>query len=179
MTKLEKGYFQVYTGNGKGKTTASIGQGVRAVGNGLSVYMIQFLKGGFSGELEAIKKLEPQFKIYRFEKERGFFWTLNEEEKIELKNEIKNAYNFCIEVMKNRKCDMLILDEIIGAFHNKLLSLEELAKLVDSKPNDMELIMTGRNVPEEIANKANLITEMREIKHYFNEGISSRKGIEY
>lgn len=179
MGKLSKGYVQIYTGNGKGKTTAAVGLGVRAAGDGYSVFMVQFLKSGSTGELESIKKLEPNFKIFRFEKKRGFFWTLNDEEKAELKLEIQEAYKFCLETLKNNKCDILIMDEIMGALSNELVSKEQVLQLMDDKPNNVELILTGRNVPEEIVDRADLVTEMREIKHYFSKGVPAREGIEY
>ncbi|MCM8710057.1 cob(I)yrinic acid a,c-diamide adenosyltransferase [Clostridium sp. SYSU_GA19001] len=179
MTAFKKGCVQIYTGNGKGKTTAAVGLAVRAAGNGLKVYMVQFLKSDFTGEVESAKKLEPNFKIFRFEKRRGFFWTLNEEEKKELKEEIQEAYRFCFKVLKERQCDILIMDEIMGALSNELVSKEQMLELIDVRPEDMELILTGRNVPEEILEKADLITEMKDIKHYFSEGIKAREGIEY
>jgi cob(I)alamin adenosyltransferase len=179
MEKLSRGYVQVYTGNGKGKTTAAVGQGVRAAGNKYTVYMIQFLKGGETGELESIKSLHPYFQIFRFEKRRGFFWNLNDDEKRELKEEIQEGYKFALDVLKENKCDLLILDEIMGAISNKLITEEQVLSLIDAKPEDIELIMTGRNVPESLIERANLVTEMRDIKHYFSEGVPARKGIEY
>ncbi len=179
MGKLEKGYVQVYTGNGKGKTTAALGQGFRAVGNGLKVYMVQFLKTFKTGELESVKRLEPDFKIFRFEKKRGFFWTLSDEEKAELKIEIDKAYEFCYDALMERKCDVLIMDEVMGALSNKLLTVDQVLKLINIKPEDVELILTGRNVPEQIVKEADLVTEMREIKHYFSSGVPAREGIEY
>ncbi|CCC58120.1 MULTISPECIES: cob(I)yrinic acid a,c-diamide adenosyltransferase [Caloramator] len=179
MGKLTKGCIQVYTGDGKGKTTAAIGQGVRAAGNELRVYMVQFLKGSETGELKSIEKLDPYFKIFRFEKKRGFFWTLSDEEKAELKKEIEEAFEFCKKVLKNKECDVLILDEIMGVLHNKLLSVEEVVEFLKSKPEDMEIILTGRNVPKEIMEIADLVTEMKEIKHYFEKGVPARKGIEF
>lgn len=179
MEKLKKGYVQIYTGDGKGKTTAALGQGLRAAGDGLKVYMVQFLKGDQTGELESVKKLEPDFKIFRFERPRGFFWTLSGKEKVELKHDIDEAYDFCESVLKNHLCDILILDEIMGVIQNKLLMENDVLKLIESKPSDIEMIMTGRNVPQSIAEKADLITEMKEIKHYFNSGVAARKGIEY
>jgi cob(I)alamin adenosyltransferase len=177
--QLKKGYVQVYTGNGKGKTTAAVGLGVRAAGEGLRVYMVQFLKSMHTGELESIKKLDPNFKIFRFEKKRGFFWTLNDEEKRELKEEIQTAFNFCLEALKEEKCDLLIMDEIMGSLSNGLVSKEQVLELIKYKPENVELVLTGRNVPDEIAEKADLVTEMREIKHYYSKGISPRKGIEF
>ena len=179
MGKLKNGYVQVYTGNGKGKTTAAVGLAVRAAGNEYTVFMVQFLKGGKTGELEIAKKLAPFFNIFRFEKKRGFFWTLNDEEKIELKEEIQKAYEFCKETLKEEKCDILIMDEVMGALNNGLISEEQLLELIDSKPSNIELILTGRNVPQAIMDKANLVTEMKDIKHYFNDGVPSREGIEF
>lgn len=179
MGKLKNGYVQVYTGNGKGKTTAAVGLAVRAAGNGYNVFMVQFLKGGKTGEIESAKKLAPYFNIFRFEKKRGFFWTLNEEEKIELKEEIQKGYEFCMETLKEGKCDILIMDEVMGALNNGLISEEQLIELIDNKPVNIELILTGRDVPKTIIDKANLVTEMKDIKHYFNEGVPSREGIEF
>jgi cob(I)alamin adenosyltransferase len=179
MGKLKKGYIQVYTGDGKGKTTAAVGIATRAAGNEYKVIMVQFLKGGSTGELESAKKLQPYFSIHRFEKPRGFFWTLNDEEKAELKKEIQEAYEFCLKQLEERNCDILIMDEIMGALGNKLVTEEQILELMNRKPEDVELIMTGRNVPEKIIERANLVTEMKAIKHYFNEGVPARKGIEF
>lgn len=179
MDKLEKGYVQVYTGNGKGKTTAAVGQAMRAVGNGLTVYMLQFLKADPTGELEIAKLIGDKFQIFRFESKKGFFWTLNEEEKAVLKKEVDEAYNFAVDVIKNNSCDVFILDEIMGVLGNKLLTEEQVLELIDKKPINMELILTGRNVPDRIKDKADLVTEMKEIKHYMEKGVYVREGIEY
>lgn len=176
--KLEKGLIQVYTGNGKGKTTAALGQGLRSCGRGLKVYMVQFLKGGETGELHSVEKLDPLFKIFRFERKRGFFWTLNDQEKRELKEDIAKAMSFVKNVIENNECDILIMDEIMGVLSNGLLNVSEVVELLKSKPESMEIILTGRNVPEELAEIADLITEMREVKHYFRKGVPFRVGIE-
>jgi cob(I)alamin adenosyltransferase len=179
MDRLEKGYVQVYTGNGKGKTTAAVGQAVRSVGNGLKVYMLQFLKTDPTGELEIAKLIGDKFQIFRFESKKGFFWTLNEEEKAILKTETDTAYKFAMETINNSKCDVFILDEIMGVLSNKLLTEEQVIELINNKPINMELILTGRNVPDSIIAKADLVTEMKEIKHYMEKGVYSREGIEY
>lgn len=180
MNKINRGYVQVYTGNGKGKTTAAIGQAMRAVGNGLKVYMLQFLKTEQTGEMEIAKLIDGnKFKIFRFESPKGFFWTLNDEEKKVLKEEVYKEYCFAKEVIKNNSCDVFILDEVMGALWNKLLTEEEIVELIDNKPIDMELILTGRNAPDSIINKADLVTEMKEIKHYMHNGVGARQGIEY
>ncbi|MGL5149351.1 MAG: cob(I)yrinic acid a,c-diamide adenosyltransferase [Clostridium sp.] len=177
--ELEKGYIQVYTGNGKGKTTCALGQGFRACGNGLTVKMIQFLKSGETGELNSIQKLSDNFKIYRFEKRRGFVWTLSEDEKMELKGEIREAFSFAEDIIRNNSCDVLILDEIMGVLYNKFLTSQEVCELLKKKPEKMEIILTGRDVPEDVLEIADLVTEMKPIKHYFEKGVGARKGIEY
>ena len=177
--KLKKGLVQVYTGDGKGKTTAAIGQGLRAYGNGLKVYMLQFLKGNKTGELSAVDKLGENFNIFRFEKPKDFTWNLSKEELEDLKLEIRDGYNFILEVIKENKCDVLIIDEVMAVLSNKFLTVEEVLYILDNKPENMEIILTGRNVPKEIIEKSNLVTEMKCIKHYFDEGIPAREGIEY
>lgn len=177
--KLEKGLVQIYTGDGKGKTTAAIGQGIRAYGNGLKVVMLQFLKGGYTGELNTIEELGDNFNIYRFESKKDFFWNLNDEQKEVLKKEIREGYNFILERIEKNDADLLIIDEVMGVLRNKLLTEEEVLYIIENKPESMEIIMTGRNVPDKIKEKADLVTEMKMIKHYFEKGVPSRKGIEY
>lgn len=176
---LEKGLIQVYTGDGKGKTTAALGQAVRAVGEGLKVYMVQFLKTDDTGELNTVKKLHPDFQIFRFERKRGFFWTLNESEKAELREDVDKAIDFCKEVMDNNECDILILDEIMAVMTNGIVPVGIVVNMLESKPANMEIILTGRNAPPEISDIADLVTEMKEVKHYFRKGIPQRKGIEF
>lgn len=178
VNRLKKGLVQVYTGNGKGKTTAALGQALRSVGRGLKVCMIQFLKGMPSGELNSVKRLEPDFQIYRFEKERGFFWTLSDEEKQEVQREVAAAFEFAKKLLAEDKCDVLILDEIMAVLQNDLLPLEDVCGLIKNKPEHVELILTGRDAPPEIIELADLVTEMRAIKHYYEKGVPARKGIE-
>lgn len=169
--------IQIYTGDGKGKTTTAIGQGIRAVGSGMNVIMVQFLKGGKSSELNLINKID-NFNVVQFEKERDFFWNLNDEEKEELRKEVKEAYTYCCDIVKNNKCDMLILDEVMGVLSNKLLDENDILNMITLDTN-VEIILTGRNAPKEIVERADLVTEMKCIKHYFDKGIEARKGIEY
>jgi len=177
--KLDKGMIQVYTGDGKGKTTAAIGQGIRAYGNGLRVVMIQFLKSNETGELNVLKNIGDNFKLVRLEKKRGFVWTLKTDEIEELKKEVIEEYNYAKEVLANDSCDVLILDEVMGVLKNNFLSEDDVLELIKSKQNHVEIILTGRNVPEKIAGYADLITEMKEVKHYFSKGVNARRGIEY
>ena len=176
---IENGMIQVYTGNGKGKTTAALGQGLRAVGNNNKVYMVQFLKSFNTSELETLKKLEPNFKVFRFEKQRDFIWNLSNDEIEEVKIEIKGAFNFVEEVIHNRQCDMLILDEIMGVLKHQFINIHELIKVLMEKPDNMEIILTGRDAPTEIVEIANYVSSVDCVKHPFNEGVAARKGIEY
>lgn len=175
---MGKGYIQVYTGDGKGKTTAALGLGLRAVGRGMRVIMVQFLKGRFTGELESLKNLAPGFHIIRFAETKKFFNDLTQLEQDELKNRLKEELEKLYVYMENDLCDILILDEIMAAIHSGLVSVDEVCKLMDNKPDPMELILTGRNVPEPIAERADLITEMKNIKHYSDKGVHARRGIE-
>ena len=175
---MQKGYVQVYTGDGKGKTTAALGLGLRAIGRGFRVIMIQFLKGTFSGELEAVKRLSPDFQIIRFAQTEKFFHQLTEEEKAALKEKTREEMKTLRNYIGNICCTMLILDEIMAAIHAGLVSVEEVCKFIDEKPEGMELVLTGRAVPKEIADRADLITEMVPVKHYMDKGVPARIGIE-
>lgn len=176
---LEKGMIQIYTGEGKGKSTAAIGQGIRSAGNGLKVIMIQFLKNEETGELKVLEKLNDNFKVVRMETVKGFFWNMSEEEKEALKSEVQQELRYAAQTLKNHECDVLVLDEIFGALKNKLVSEEEILNLLEERNRDTEVILTGRNAPERIIEKADLVTEMRNIKHYYTNGVMARKGIEY
>ncbi|MTI69579.1 MAG: cob(I)yrinic acid a,c-diamide adenosyltransferase [Firmicutes bacterium] len=177
MEKFQ-GLIQVYTGDGKGKTTAALGQGLRAAGRGFKVTMVQFLKGRDTGEIESVKAIE-NFNIHRFEESKKFIWNMNEEEINELKGKIEKAYNFIYKEVESNNCDILILDEILGVLNNDLISLDKILDLLKIKPDDVEIILTGRNIPNKLKEKANLVTEMKMIKHPFQEGIHARYGIEY
>lgn len=176
---MENGLVQVYYGKGKGKTTAAIGLGIRAIGNGYKVIMIQFLKHDATGECKMIKTLEPDFKIFHFEKKRGFTWQLNEEEKQELRSETSNALKFASKVMDTGQCDILILDEILNSLELGFVSEEEVNALIDNKSDDVELVLTGRTLPESVAKRADYISCIESIKHPMDKGINARRGIEY
>jgi cob(I)alamin adenosyltransferase len=176
MTKLEKGLVQVYTGNGKGKTSAAFGLALRATGRGLKVYMIQFIKGGFDyGELYTVKNL-PNFTLKAFG--RGKFVTSKPPQKEDVKL-AREALHLAEQVVQSGSYNIVILDEINVALDLKLISLEDVLKLIKSKPSGLELVLTGRNAPEEIVEVADLVTEMKEVKHPFSRGTEARKGIEY
>ncbi len=176
---MENGLVQVYYGKGKGKTTAAIGLGIRALGNDYKVIMIQLLKNDATGECKIIKALEPDFKIFHFEKKRGFTWQLNEEEKQELRSETKNALKFAMKVMDTGQCDVLILDEILNSLELGFVSEEDVCAIIDNKSEDVELVLTGRSLPDSIAQRANYISCIENVKHPMDAGTDARKGIEY
>lgn len=179
VVRLEKGYIQVYTGNGKGKTTAALGLGLRAVGSGCKVIMVQFLKGFPTSELRSIEWLNNQFEIIRLVPQDKFFWQLSVEEKEKLKEQLEKEVKRIYQILERALCDVLILDEIFGALSNEMITINQLNELLDLKPEHMELILTGRNAPKKIIDRADLVTEMKPVKHYYEKGVKSRKGIEY
>lgn len=176
---MEKGLVQVYYGPGKGKTTAAIGLGIRALGNNYKVIMVQFLKNTSTSECKMLQNLEPQFKVFNFEKERGFTWELTDEEKLEITSETKNALKFASKVMDTGECDVLILDEILNTLGLGLIDEALLCEFIDNKPEEVELVLTGRTLTEEIAKRADYISHIDAIKHPMEKGIPARVGIEY
>lgn len=175
--KLERGLIQVYTGNGKGKSTASFGLAIRAVGRGLQVRIIQFLKTGIDyGEIETFKRLEPELKVISFGRKGFISRTGVTEHDYQL---CREAFDLAKKIVEEGETDLLILDEINTALYFKLLDLEEVLSFLKNKPYNLELVLTGRYAIQEIIDMADLVTEMKEIKHPFAKGIKARKGIEY
>jgi len=174
--RLKQGLIQAYYGRGKGKTTAAIGQGFRATGHGFKVYMIQFMKGDTKyGEIEAIKNT-PNFEVTQF----GTTQLIDVPGKIDLE-EGKKALAFAEKIITNDEYDLVILDEIGVAIEMHVVRIEDVMSLLDKKPEKVELILTGgQKMHAKIRERADLVTEMRMVKHYFSsQGISARYGIEY
>ncbi|MFC1671167.1 cob(I)yrinic acid a,c-diamide adenosyltransferase [Spirochaetota bacterium] len=176
MKMMEKGYIQIYTGNGKGKTTAAMGLALRASGAGLKTIIIQFMKGQYYSELDAVKLLKDYIKIEQFGSRS--FRKPGDKDSREHHELAKKGYARAMEVLKGNDYSIIILDEIITSLKSGLITLEEIFKLIEIKPENIELILTGRGAPEELIKKADLVTEMKEIKHYYNEGVDARVGIE-
>jgi cob(I)alamin adenosyltransferase len=174
--KLEKGFVQVYTGNGKGKTSAAFGLALRATGRGLKVCIIQFIKGGFDyGELYVADKL-PGLKLKAFGRGKFVSEKKPDKEDVDLAEE---ALKTAEEAVKSREYDVIVLDEVNVALNLKLIRTERVLQLIKDKPAQTELVLTGRKAPKEIIEAADLVTEMVEVKHPYNKGFKARKGIEY
>ncbi len=169
---MKQGYIQVYTGNGKGKTTAAIGLSVRAVGAGLIVSFIQFMKGKPTSEMKSLEKLGIEF----FQGGRPEF--IIGKPKKEDREAAKKTLELAKEKVSSGKYDIVVLDEINVAVYFDLISESDVLDLISSKAEGTEIILTGRYATPKIKEMANLVTEMREVKHYYTEGVEQRVGIE-
>ncbi len=170
-----RGYVHVYTGNGKGKTTAALGLALRASGAGMKVFIGQFIKGQQYSELETIAHDLKNISV----KQYGLGCLIVDTPTIEDREAARKGFDEILQIIKSGKYDMLILDEINIALYYKLIELDELITLIKEKPQHLELVITGRYAPEEIIEAADLVTEMKEVKHYYQKGIEARKGIEF
>lgn len=172
---LERGCVQVYTGNGKGKTTAALGLALRAVGRGLKVCVFQFIKGGGRyGEHLAAEKLAPLLTIIQ----TGRPGWVNTKDISEDRSIAQEALVRAEELLTSGEFDLFICDEINGAVGFGLIEVEQVLELISRKPEKTELVLTGRNVHQRVIDAADLVTEMREIKHYYKAGVPARTGIE-
>jgi cob(I)alamin adenosyltransferase len=173
---LKEGLIQVYTGNGKGKTTAALGQALRACGHGLRVLMIQFMKGSTDyGEVRIAGEV-PGFKLIQSGLPTFVKKFAPSEEDLRLAAE---GVTLASKAVDDAACDVLILDEINVAVDYGLVKVEDILKLVERRPPGMEIILTGRYAPAEFLEIADLVTEMKEVKHHYAAGKAMREGIEY
>jgi len=173
---LGKGYVQVYTGNCKGKTTAALGLVFRAMGQGLKTYIGQFMKGQQYGELEAAKMVPHYITIEQYGKDT-FIHVQNPPNKEDMRM-AQEGLSRAKEAMFSGKYDIIVLDEIMTAYYFSLVSLEEILEIIACKPDSVEIVLTGRYAPPEVIDAADLVTEMVEIKHYYQKGVQARDGIE-
>ena len=175
----EKGLVIVYTGNGKGKTTAALGMALRAIGYEHKVCMLQFIKGSWHyGEMDSSKKLEPNFELIAVGK--GFVGILDDNSpREEHEKYAAEAVRICREKIFSGKYNVVILDEVNYAINLGLIDVQEIIKIIKEKPSNLDLVLTGRDVKEEIVELADLVTEMKEIKHPFKSGIKAKKGIDF
>lgn len=194
--RLTQGLVEIYTGNSKGKTTAALGLALRAAGHGFKVYIIQFMKGtSYYGELYSIQKLSPYIQLRQYgrscpvealikngEKECngcGQCFVQKGQPTAEDMEMAALGLQHANEIIQSDDYDIVILDEILNALDFDLIKLAEVNNLLDAKPPLVEIIMTGRNVPQQLVERADLVTEMNSIKHPFEKGIPARKGVEY
>jgi len=168
------GQIQVYTGNGKGKTTASLGLALRAIGAGYKVCIIQFMKGQMYSELKSLEMLKEHITLERYG-HKCFIKGEASEEQIAL---AQAGLRRAAEVLKQGEHHIVILDEANVAIFFKLFTTQQLIEAIQQRAPHVEVIVTGRNAPEELIQIAGLVTEMREIKHYYNNGVYARRGIE-
>ncbi len=169
-----RGYIQVYTGNGKGKTTAALGLALRAAGAGFLVFIGQFLKAASSSEHKALSRFRDLIIIKAYGRE-GLLKEINS---IDIKL-AKEGLKDCKKAILSEKYKLVILDEANVAVHFNLFSIEELLEVILNKPPSLELVITGRHAHKKLIEIADLVTEMKEIKHYYQKGVLARKGIEY
>ena len=169
------GYIHVYTGNGKGKTTAALGLALRAVGAGKKVFIAQFIKGRPYSEIEAITRFLPGICLRQYG--RGcFIFHKPEEEDIAA---AKHGLAAVGEIIAGGQYDVVILDEACIAVYFHLFPVQELINILAKKTGTMEIVITGRYAPAELIEIADLVTEMKEVKHYYSNGVEARKGIEF
>lgn len=171
---MRKGFVQVYTGNGKGKTTAALGLAMRAAGAGLKVFIAQFIKSKRTSEHHALERFEESITVQQYGK--GLL-IRRKPGPADIKAAQK-GYADVREALRQRQYDVVIMDEANVAVHYGLLSVEDLLDLMKEKPKDVELVITGRYADQRIMDAADLVTEMKEIRHYWSKGTQARRGIE-
>ena len=171
----EKGYTHIYTGEGKGKTTAAIGLALRAVGAGKSVFIGQFAKSEVYAEIGAIRAYIPNITT----KQYGLRCFIDKAPDSKDINAAQKGLDDVKSILASEQYNLLILDEICIALLYNLVSVKEILEIIKNKPRKTELVLTGRYAPYELIQQADLVTEMREVKHYFRTGVAARKGIEH
>lgn len=176
---IDKGLLIVYTGDGKGKTTAALGMAIRAVGYDWNVCIIQFIKGSWKyGELDGIKKLAPNVELNVMGE--GFVGIIDDKKSFEQhRAAAKKAYETALEKLTSGSFNLIILDELNVAISLGLISQDELEHIMKSKPEKLHLVITGRGATKWLIDCADLVTEMKEVKHPFRKGILAQKGIDF
>jgi cob(I)alamin adenosyltransferase len=171
---MKQSYVQIYTGDGKGKTTAAAGLAARAAGRGLCVKFVQFLKGRDSGETASLERLGVE--LLHVSECKKFFGDMTQQEQTRLREDVCHALSVIGGWLDH--ADLIVMDEALGAVYCGILKADEVLELIAMR-GGTELVLTGRNAPRSLIDAAHLVTEMRPVKHYFDEGQTGRKGIEY
>jgi len=182
MASLEQGLIQVYTGNGKGKTTAALGQALRALGRGMRVCIFQFLKPPTyeTGEALVAPKLLPNLKLVRLEQPWSLADSLEDPDDVKaMAGAIEQALPDVIDAVSSGDWDMVVLDEIVFCLAKGLVTDNELFEIIEAKDEGVELILTGRGATPALIEEADLVTEMVAVKHPYDQGVTARAGIEY
>lgn len=161
---MKQGLIHIYSGDGHGKSPAALGQAVLSAAAGENVVIIQFLKGKGVRDSEFIQRLEPEIKIFRFEKSDGNFDELSEEKKTEEVINIKNGLNFAKKVLATGECDLLILDEVLGLIDNKIITVDDLKNLLEARDEETDIIMTGISLNDEICMFADEVSKIETLK---------------
>ncbi|MGI5873839.1 MAG: cob(I)yrinic acid a,c-diamide adenosyltransferase [Bacillota bacterium] len=175
---MEKGLIHIYTGNGKGKTTASVGLAVRCAGSGRKVVFTQLMKGNHSSERNVLEHLDGVFVIPA-EKNFGFSWNLTEEEKAEAKEVYTRQFERAVAKAEEEQCRMIVFDEIISAYNYDMIDRERVLAFLRNKREDLEVVLTGREPAAELTELAAYVSEIGKVKHPYDNGTPFRKGIEF
>lgn len=176
METIGKGYVQIYTGNCKGKTTAALGLAFRAMGHGLKTYIGQFIKNHPYGEIQSARLVSDYITIEQYG--RGCFIHAGNQPSEEDFAAARKGLSRAIDIVQSGGFNIVVLDEILTACHFRLVSPEDILKIISGKPDGLELVLTGRYAPGAIIAAADLVTEMKEVKHYYQQGVLARTGIE-
>jgi cob(I)alamin adenosyltransferase len=174
-TRLEKGYVHLYTGNGKGKTTAALGLALRAAGAGLKVYIAQFAKGAVTSELKSLKRFSKQITV----RQSGARTFIKRKPAAADRTLAGKGLSAVQKAVRFGGYDVVIFDEVCVACRYNLIAVKSIVDLIKRRPEHVEIILTGRYAPEEFVKMADIVTEMKEVKHYFIKGVTARKGIEF
>jgi cob(I)alamin adenosyltransferase len=176
VSGIGKGCVHIYTGNGKGKTTAALGLALRAAGHGLKTIMVQFMKGQHYGELDSVKNLGGLVTIEQFGHPQ--FCRLTDPPDEADVRRAQSAMKRVNEIISRKECNILVLDEVMTAMMFNLITEAQVYEIIRSRPSGMEVVLTGRSVNTNLYDAADLVTEMQDIKHYYHKGVQARKGIE-
>lgn len=175
----KKGLIHIYTGDGKGKTTAALGLGIRACGSGMKVLLVQFLKSMDTAELKSLQKLEPDFTVMRGFNCKKFAWQMTPEELRNAAEEAADIFGSVKNTVLSGCYDLVIMDELLGVITLNFLGSEAVLELMNAKPESVELVITGRNAPDSLVAAADYVSEIKAVKHPFEKGTPARKGIEF
>ncbi len=170
--------IHLYHGDGKGKTTCAMGLALRALGRGKSIVIAQFLKGSQSGEITMFESLDG-VHVFRLKEELPFTFAMSDAQKLDAKKQHDRIFQKAIQFANIGYCDVLVLDELCAAFNTNLIEKSLVEQFIENAPENVEIIITGRNPPSSFLEKADYITEMKAIRHPYEKGIPSREGIEY